>query len=112
MKTYDRVKEVLLKDPQSRNSDKRLMWMVWRDQGLHIDNSLETWMKRSAHAKSIIEARRNMQRNQEEKLRKGDFIPESQIVIADKKYRKLREELNLQRGTHIFREDDGQGIIF
>lgn len=96
MKTYDIVKRILLSDPVSRNSDKHY-------QGLDI-SSYYDWEK-AAHPKSIIEARRNLQRDQEERMENGEVIPLTEIVVADKKFQKLRRQLEEEKGTHIFRED-------
>ena len=110
MKTYDRVKEILLSDPASRNSDKRLMYIVWNQQGVDLTSGKE-WMEVAAHPKSIIEARRNLQRDQEKKVNDGEVIPENEVLMADKKYKLYRTRIDLQKGTHIFREDDGQGQL-
>ena len=102
----------MLRDPQSRNSDKHLMYMVWTNQGIDLNDYIQ-WFKEAAHPKSIIESRRNLQRNQEEKIKAGEIIPENEILIADKKVLKYREEIDRQRGTHIFRDEiaDQQTLI-
>lgn len=104
MKTYDIVKMILLQDHKARNSDKHLMFEVWKYQGYDITN-YEVWMDRAAHPKSIIESRRNLQRDQEEKLERGESIDGPDLLIADEIVRKFRETINLEKGTHIFRTD-------
>lgn len=104
MKTYDIVKMILLSDHKARNSDKHLMWEVWKYQGANL-LVYSYWMDRAAHPKSIIEARRNLQREQEEALARGEGIDGADLVIADDTVRKFREKINLEKGTHIFRED-------
>lgn len=104
MKTYDIVKMILLQDHKARNSDKHLMFEVWKYQGYDISN-YEVWMDRAAHPKSIIESRRNLQRDQEERLERGESIDGPDLLIADETVRKFRQKINLEKGTHIFRED-------
>lgn len=104
MKTYDIVKSILLRDPEARNSDKHLMFRVWEYQGYDITN-YGVWMEKAAHPKSIIESRRNLQRDQEEIIKTGGTIPPEELLIADEEVIKLRSKLDEQKGTHIFRED-------
>lgn len=104
MKTYDIVKKILLYDERSRNSDKRLMFQVWKSEGIDC-NDYDEWMERASHPKSIIESRRNLQRDQEERIEKGEYIPHDELVISADVVYKLRKELSEQKGTHIFRED-------
>ena len=104
MKTYDIVKMILLRDHRARNSDKHLMFEVWKYQDLNILD-YETWMRKAAHPKSIIESRRNLQRDQEEALLRGEGINGDQLLIADDTVRKFREQINQEKGTHIYREE-------
>lgn len=114
MKTYDIVKKIMLHQHGARNSDKHLMFEVWRYQGVNTQN-YEEWMDKAAHPKSIIESRRNLQRDQEERLLAGEEIPANEILIADKTVLKYREQINQEKGTHIFREEvpvfEGQGEL-
>lgn len=114
MKTYDIVKEILLADPKARNSDKHLMFSVWMYQGVTISSYLD-FMDKAAHPKSIIEARRNLQRSQEERLASGEMIEDRDLVVADETILKYRQSINEQKGTHIFRESvpvyEGQGSL-
>ncbi len=103
-KTYNIVKEILLRDHKARNSDKHLMFEVWKYQGIDLNN-YDQWFRKAAHPKSIIESRRNLQRDQEEKMAKGIGIPGDELVIADKAVRKYRDRINEDKGTHIFRDE-------
>jgi hypothetical protein len=107
-RVYDIVKEVLLKSKAARNSDKFLMFLVWRYQefgtgeGISFNNYED--FKAAAHPKSIIEARRNLQREQEEKIARGIYIGDDELLVADKQILKMRDLIDAQKGTHIFRD--------
>ncbi len=110
VKVYDIVKDILQRVPETRNSDQKLMYFVWKRQGFcNSDNygvrfnNVECFLE-AAHPKSIIESRRQLQRDQEEKIRNGNDIPDSELVIANKEVLALRESRNAQKGTHIFRD--------
>lgn len=112
VKVYDLVKSALLRNPETRNSDQKLIFEVWCIQGYSTDYhghtclnfmDIEAFMN-SAHPKSIIENRRKLQRSQEENIRNGVYVPDSELLIADKEVLELREKRNQERGTHVFRD--------
>ncbi len=115
-KVYDLVKDILLRYPETRNSDQKLIYMVWIKQGLtspyQVENpfheglyfkDIKQFME-SAHPKSIIENRRKLQREQEEKIMNGDYINEWDLLIANREVLQLREKRNQERGTHVLRD--------
>lgn len=106
-KVYEIVKEVLLENPSTRDSDKLLMFYVWSKQnnsGENLAFGSRDFVHNFAHPKTIVESRRLLQREQEEKLAKGEYIPGNKILIASKKYQQLRQKLSMEKGTHIYRE--------
>lgn len=113
-KVYEIVKEVLLENPSTRDSDKLLMFYVWSKQNNSGENlafgsgdlvfGSRDFVHNFAHPKTIVESRRLLQREQEEKLAKGEYIPGNKILIASKKYQQLRQKLSMEKGTHIYRE--------
>ena len=115
-KVFDLVKEILLKYPETRNSDQKLIYMVWIKQGLtspyQVENPFHEGLyfkdikqfMGSAHPKSIIENRRKLQREQEEKIINGDYVNEWDLIIANREVLQLREKRNQERGTHVFRD--------
>lgn len=92
-KTYDLVKQLLIDNPECRDSDKKLRWSVWdtldlTDSGVLITKS--SYMK-APNDETIRRCRQAIQAKHPE-LQSGKWI------------RKQREEIERQRGTHIFRE--------
>ena len=107
---YCLVRNTLILDEETRDSDKKLIFRIWQEQGFTSWTlsdvyfpSIDGFMN-AAHPKSIIECRRKLQREQEERLEKGEQIPEKDWLIASKTVRKFRELIDLQRGTHVYRE--------
>lgn len=102
MKTYDRVKTILERIPQTRNSDKHLIWKFWESEeqipweGDSI--SYSDFMKATS-SESICRARRMIQ------AKFPDLQPTSEKV------RKQRGIKEATKGTYIFREDTGQGVF-
>lgn len=60
MSTYDRVKELLVKNPKLRDSDKQLIWEIWFGEREMIMVSKFDFMKLES-AESITRARRKVQ---------------------------------------------------
>jgi len=110
---YLLVRDILRKDTSTRNSDQKLIFEVWYRQGFRDSRSgmnegilftdINQFLE-SAHPKSIIECRRKLQREQEEKIREGVNILDSDLVVADLGVLALREQRNQERGTHVYRE--------
>jgi hypothetical protein len=107
---YLMVRDILLLDPNTRDSDKKLIYRVWQEQGfvtfklgdLHF-NSMDEFMN-AAHPKSIIECRRKLQREQEQQIRDGVDIPDGKLLVADVEILNLRDQRNAEKGTHVYRE--------
>lgn len=105
MKIYDLVKELLEKYPQTRNSDKFLMWTVWtyqieKEEGKKpLENGLPQFLpfhmfiNTCTTPESITRARRKVQEIHPEL----QAIPEIQAIRAEKESKK---------GTFIFDEED------
>ena len=108
-KTYDVVKELLLRYPETRNSDKALMFQVWVQQGYGSESGVtfrkDEFVAGVAHPKSIIEARRKLQREQEAQLIDGSRLSAGSLLIADKVVRKYRMQIDTQKGTHVYRDE-------
>ncbi len=96
MKTYDLVKEILTLVPDARNSDKVLIWEVWRRQH-RVQGIVQEFIKQSdfykaASIESIVRARRKVQQ----------LVPS---LRASTPVEKRRRVLAANKGTHIFREN-------
>lgn len=94
MKLYDLVKELLEEKPQRRDSDKMLMFAVYRRLGFVQDTCLDYEnfiQKRCPTPESITRCRRKIQ----------ELHPE---LGGSRKVTEARKEKEDQKGTHIFRE--------
>lgn len=104
MKTYDLVKQILEEDKASRDSDKRLMFMVWNRQGLLVRDRGDiflSWRKFKDQAimpESITRARRKV----------IEHHPELEPISAKVKTR--RKERENTKGLFAVREDVEKGI--
>jgi hypothetical protein len=87
MKLYDKVKELLINKPELRDSDKKLLWEVWRNLGYLNSGALyyDGLMKRGCPTfESVTRIRRKIQeRNME--LRGSKFIQRIRKNKADTK---------------------------
>jgi hypothetical protein len=105
MKTYDRLKTILENYPDTRNSDKRLIWKFWEEEGLidygdaYGDFIKECDFLKATSPESIRRARQKIQQLYPE------LGPTSELV------RKRRGIKSATKGTFIYREDNGQGIF-
>lgn len=105
MKIYDLVKELLEKHPQTRNSDKFLMWTVWTYQiekeqgktplkeGIPQFLAFHLFINVCTTPESITRARRKVQEQHPEL----QAVPEVQALRAEKESKK---------GSFIFTEED------
>ena len=93
MKIYDLIKITLEDYPETRNSDKKLIWRVWCKLG-YIDTGYALYEEDFMRSPSTETIRRCRQKIQE-------LNPELQ---ATRRIRGLRKSVELQRGTHVFRE--------
>jgi hypothetical protein len=94
MKIYDLVKDLLTDYPETRNSDKKLIWKVWEKLGyvetgyaLHYEDFL-----RSPSTESIRRCRQKIQETH------TDLQP-SFHTRAERRY------IQNQKGTFIFRQE-------
>lgn len=94
-KIYDLIFSLLTDNPELRNSDKKLIWKVWKELEL-VDNSYQAiyeWMfMKAPSTESIRRCRQKIQEIHPE-LRGTEKVREARQSIAD------------QRGTHIYREE-------
>lgn len=64
-KTHELVKQALIKFPSTRNSDKVLAWIVWKEMGLvskALTISMENFLK-APSLETISRTRRKIQEN-------------------------------------------------
>jgi hypothetical protein len=99
MKTYDLVYALLKQKPELRNSDKKLLWEVWKYQGYIIQGSsfeylpYLTFMKKNIpHFETVRRSRQKIQ----------ELHPELQ---ASPHVAQARRDKQVQKGTWIFREE-------
>jgi len=94
MKIYDLVKQLLTNNPELRNSDKKLIWNVWKYLGL-ID--FDGWITEESFMKapSCESIRRCRQKIQE-------HHPELQ---ASEEVKKLRKKKQDSKSTFVYREE-------
>lgn len=92
MKVYDIVKDILIKYPATRSSDKKLIWVVWGTLGYLEGTSMprEKFFD-SPSLESITRARRKIQ----------ELNPD---LSANKLVKESRARIEDQKGTHIYRE--------
>lgn len=97
MKLYDQVKSLLIKYPELRSDDKKLIWAVWNQSGF-IENGAISKDKfyDAPLTKSIVRARAQVQNNDRES---GNLELQPTEEVA-----KLRRELEKEKGTHVYRE--------
>jgi len=100
MKTYDKVKTILENYPETRNSDKRLIWKFWEIEGATNGNVIffASFLKATSH-ESIRRARQLIQ------AKYPELQPTSELV---RKQRRIKEAT---KSTFVYREDNGQGVF-
>lgn len=99
MRLYDRVKQVLENEPQTRNSDKLLIWKVW--EVLHFVNGMfdapdvitKAHFMGAPTEESVTRARRKVQ----------ELHPE--LGATAKSVKARRDQKEATKGTFIFREE-------
>jgi hypothetical protein len=94
-KLYDTVKDLLIKYPKLRDSDRLLIWNVWGLAG-YIQNgviSREDFIN-APHPESIRRCRQKIQETHPE-LQSSPNVQHEKELIED------------QKGTHIYREKIG-----
>lgn len=93
MKLYDVIKQLLVKYPELRNSDKKLLWSVWHKKGLVNSFNMidrDSFYK-APSSESITRARRKVQENH----------PELQ---AQKQVQEARKYIESKKGFHVYHE--------
>lgn len=96
MKLYDLVKKILLRDPQARNSDKYLIWEVYKSK--HGDTVRGAFLLNRDRfmdmppAESITRARRKVQENHPE-------------LRARKQVEEARKEKEATKGMFAYHEE-------
>lgn len=98
MKLYDRIKFLLGASAEYRNSDRKLIWRIWKDEFL-VDSpysqaeaiTFEAFMK----ATSPETCRRTRQKVQSDH-------PELQ---SDKQVLEAKKRIQNQKGTFVYREE-------
>lgn len=89
---YDKVKELLIKYPELRNSDRKLLWATWYVLGLVTDGVIaKDNFYKAPSSESITRARRKVQENN----------PELQASEKVKKERIIKQN---SKGTFVYRE--------
>lgn len=98
MRTYDLIKKLLSDFPETRNSDKILIWKVWEVTGhAYGDHISKGGFFNAISTESIRRARQKVQELHRE------LRPTSSEVVRK---RRMKEET---KGTFVYREDNGQG---
>jgi hypothetical protein len=93
MKTYDLILNLLSETPELRSSDRKLLWAVWKHQGIANEHiTYENFIQTATTAESITRARRKIQ----------ELHPELQ---ANQTVRLARKQKAKSKGTYIFREE-------
>lgn len=92
VKIYDLIKDLLIENPDLRNSDRKLIWRVWEHLG-HTTEGVNLTYFEFIKAPSTETIRRCRQKIQE-------LNPELQATARVRKERKVIED---QKGTHVFR---------
>lgn len=108
MKTrlYDRIKQLLESNPELRNSDKRLMWRIWTDEGLTRSNvSLENegtyFYDRSIFFNDFLVA------TSPESIRRARQLvvhAHPELGPTSEKIKRVRRTKELTKGTFGYRE--------
>jgi hypothetical protein len=94
MKTYDLVKQILTDYPNTRNSDKDLIWKFWKEEGFVLFDQISFYeFKKSTSPESICRARRKVQ----------ELWP--QLEPTNPKVRRMRRFKEDTKGTFIYREN-------
>lgn len=96
---YDIVKQILTDYPQTRNSDKEMIWAVYRKLGYTSEYVINKndFMKAPA-AESITRARRKVQE-------------QHPLLQATKIVRGLREEKEKTKGVFVYNETAGSQVL-
>lgn len=91
---YEKIKQLLIDSACYRNSDRRLIWRIWEEQGLTGGGGVYINFGQFMLATSPETIRRTRQKVQQ------DF-PELQ---SDKSVLKVKKSIEAQKGTHVYRE--------
>lgn len=111
IKVYDLVKSILIEYPETRNSDKLLMWYFYRKTGLVKSNLFSggeyigfvDFVRNATPPETIRRSRADIQRLHREKVGRGE-IELTDSLLALPEIEKLRMDKASEKGTHIYRE--------
>lgn len=92
MKLYDKVRQLLVEEPELRSSDKKLIWRMWESRGLVFQGKIdkESFMKAPSSG-SITRARRKIQENDPH-------------LRADKNVERERRLKQAKKGMFVYHE--------
>jgi len=100
-KLYKHVERWLLNDYICRNSDKKLVWQIWREQGVIIDSShiTHSGFMRAKSVGTILRTRRKVVENYKKK-------GQGHLVMPIKAIEKARQhKANFYKGMHVYQEE-------
>lgn len=95
MKLYELIKQLLVQSEVYRNSDKALIWEIWRKQGVingygYLSHS--NFMSKAKSPESIRRCRQKVQEN----------CPE--LKATDTEVKETRDQMAEQKGTFVYRD--------
>lgn len=94
----DKIRDILERKEQARNSDKFLIWYFWKyEEGIDsLDDFVE--FKEGKSSRSIVRARAEIQNDD------GEFLPTKEEVIRKRRIKeeKIREYYSQSKAHEIF----------
>lgn len=99
MKTYNLIKNILIKYKETRNCDKTLQWKIWERQGVVKNGFISEfdYIKKAKHFETIRRTRQKIQERH----------PELRANFDTEEYREAKQAT---QGTWIFRDNIAQFI--
>ena len=98
MKLYDHIKDLLKFSSEYRNSDKKLIWKIWEDEGL-ISNSFTDGESLSYESYLDCTSQETIRRTRQKV--QADF-PE---LRSDKKVQSMKDKKRSTGGNFVYHED-------
>lgn len=92
MKLYNTIRSLLRQNPELRDSDRKLIWLVWEMEG-SVRNGVMT-QSGFLDSKSTETIRRTRQKVQES----------HQELQSSPTVKKFKDNIQRQKGTHVYRE--------
>lgn len=91
MKLYDKVKQLLEFYPELRDSDKKLVWQIWKDTDKTFNESISYYdFMRAESPMTISRARRKV-------------VEDHPELASSKGVQRYKDEIERQKGTHVYR---------